>query len=149
MVSKLRVFGLCSAAAFGLAAGAAFAQSAGDAQPASDPPESPFHALARVTGFATTPPPPADFVRESRPDAPTGWSPIFKPYEEPGSKVKSKDDLKAMGDDLQKTGETSDKLRADAEATATPTPTPTPTAAAKPPRKTASPKPTPSATSQN
>ena len=134
MVSKFWILGLC-----GLSASTAFAQSANDAT------ESPFHAIARVTGFATTPPPPPDFVRDSRADAPTGWSSVFKPYDEPASKVKSKDDLKAMGDDLQKTGEAHDKLRADAE----PTPAPTPTPAAKHQKKIAAPKPTPSTTSAN
>ena len=58
--------GLCGAAAYGLAVGAALAQST------DDPPESPIHSLARISGLATQPPPPPDFVKDSRANAPTG-----------------------------------------------------------------------------
>jgi outer membrane biosynthesis protein TonB len=137
------IFRLVPAAALALICGAA------DAQSNSDPAESPIHAIARFSGLATNPPPPPDFVREGRPTESQDYEKVFRPYDEPGSNVKSKDDLKAMGDDLQKTDDAHQKLVTDEAATPTPTPAPIVKPAKKTAKKADTPKPTPSPTSQN
>ena len=95
--------------------------------------ESPIHALARAVGLAAEPPPPADFVRDSRPTAPLASIPVFSPPVEPTSTVRSDADVKATGAELDKTVKAHDKIRASA-----PTP-PTPAAKADAKRKTAKP----------
>ena len=101
---SLNLFG---AASLVCVASVACAQSANDAS------ESPIHAIARFAGVATVAPPPPDFVRDSRPGASKDYLPVFRPVEEPGSKVKSKDELNAMGQELQKRDDDHQKLLAD------------------------------------
>jgi hypothetical protein len=105
----------CKRWSFRLVAGAycACVASVACAQSANDAPESPIHAVARFAGVATVPPPPPDFVRDSRQGASKDYLPVFRPFDEPGSKVKSKDELNAMGQDLQQRDDDHKKLLAD------------------------------------
>ena len=98
---------LLGAASLVCVASVACAQSANNAS------ESPIHAIARFAGVATVAPPPPDFVRDSRPGASKEYLPVFRPVDEPGSKVKSKDELNAMGQDLQQRDDDHKKLLAD------------------------------------
>jgi hypothetical protein len=104
--------------------GAARAQDAGD--------ESPFHALARVFGLAAGPQAPADFVKESRPDAPADTIPAFSDPKEPSSSVLSPASLKAMDAELDAAVKVHKKLRA---AEGLPDDATQPKAAAKPDAK--------------
>lgn len=84
--------------------------SAASAQDAGD--ESPFHALARVFGLAAGPQNPADFVKESRPDAPADAIPVFSDPKEPSSSVLSPASLKSMDAKLDAAVKDHKKLRA-------------------------------------
>ena len=88
------------------AAGPARAQDAGQTD------ESPFHALARVIGLAAEPQNTADFVKESRPDAPADSFPVFSDPQEPSSTVRSPASLKAMDAELDEAAKAHQKLRA-------------------------------------
>jgi len=115
-----------SGAALLAAGGAAWAQSA------YDEPESPLHGVARAIGLASPEPKVEDFVKESRPNAPTGWMPVFTTPPEPDSQVRSPDSLNAMDADLNATAADHQKRLADSA-----TPAPAAAQPAKPkPKKT-------------
>ena len=91
-----------------VAADSAFAQSV------YDEPESPLHALARGIGLSADPGKPEEFVRESRPAAPTEPIPVFAPTNEPTSQVRSPDSLKTMDADLDAVVKAHERVRASA-----------------------------------
>jgi hypothetical protein len=85
---------------------------AASAQEAPQPDESPLHALARAIGLAAEPQSSADFVKSSRPDAPTDSIPVFADPKEPSSSVRSPAQLKAMDAELEAAAKAHQKLRA-------------------------------------
>jgi hypothetical protein len=74
--------------------------------------DSLLRSLAKSAGLATDPEPPPDFVLSTRPAVAPARLPVFGTPVEPPSKVKSKDDLKAMDSDLDNAGKKHDSIRA-------------------------------------
>ena len=60
--------------------------------------------LGRSTGLVAPTPDMPDFVKASRPATPPNPLPAFAPPPEPGSKVKTAEELKAMDSDLEGAG---------------------------------------------
>ena len=61
-----------------------------------------FDSLGRAAGLVAPPADPPDFVKASRPQGEPAAIPVFAAPAEPGSKVKSPTELKAMDADLER-----------------------------------------------
>jgi hypothetical protein len=73
--------------------------------------DNPLKSVAKTLGFATDVAPPADFVRQSRPNEEQGYIPVFQPPPEPAKKALADKDLKAMRGDLDSTEKSHDAIR--------------------------------------
>ena len=67
--------------------------------------ESMFDSLGRAAGLISPEPNPPDFVKQSRSTTPSEPVSIFAAPQEPHSKIKTADELKAMDSALQRAGD--------------------------------------------
>ncbi len=74
--------------------------------------DGPLKSVMKMMGFATDVAPPADFVRQSRPNHELDYIPVFQPPPEPAKPALNDKQLKAVKGDLNSLEKRDDALRA-------------------------------------